>query len=83
MYVRTHLLTAILSELDPSHHLLIDEVSPHRVIGRVVPRSKNLFPEEESPRSVPLLGPQFLGILLTLGDCIHHVITSTTERRHL
>lgn len=81
--LKTDLVQSILSELDASDDLLVDEVCPNRVIGRVVPRSKDLLAEEEPPWSIPLTGSLLLGILLTLRNGIHHMITSTAQGRHL
>ncbi len=41
------------------------------------------LPEEESPGCVPLLCALLLGVLLTLGDGVHHVIAPATQARHL
>lgn len=48
-----------------------------------MPWGKNLFPEEQSPWCIPLLRPLLLGILLTLGDGVHHMVTTTAQGRHL
>lgn len=79
----THLLTPVLPKLDPSYHLLIDEVGGHVVLGGVVPRREDLFAEEEPPGRIAFLGTLLLGILLTLGDGIHDMVTATAQGGHL
>ena len=76
---KTDLVHSILSKLDAPDDLLVDEVCPNGILGRVVPRSKDLLAEEEPPWSIPLAGSLLFGVLLTLGDGIHHVITSTAQ----
>jgi hypothetical protein len=80
---RTDLIQSILSKLDAPDDLLVDEICPNRVFGRVVPRSKDLLAEEEPPWSVSLTGSLLFGILLTLGDGVHHMVTSTAQGRYL
>ncbi len=41
------------------------------------------LPEEEAPGCVPLLRALLLGVLLTLGDGVHHVVAPATQARHL
>lgn len=79
----THLLTPVLPKLDPSHHLLVDEVGGHVVLGRVVPWREDLFAEEEPPGGIAFLGTLLLGVLLTLGDGIHDMVTATAQGGHL
>lgn len=79
----THLLTPVLPKLDPSHHLLVDEVGGHVVFRGVVPGREDLFAEEEPPRGIALLGALLLGILLTLGDGVHDVVTATAQGGYL
>jgi hypothetical protein len=73
----TYLVTTILSELYPPHHLLVDKVSPYWVISGIVPWGKDLLAEEESPWSIPFLCSHFFGILFTLGDSVQDVVTTT------
>lgn len=75
----TNFITAVLSKLDTTNHLLVYEVSTNRIICRVVPGSKDLLPEEESPWSIPLLSSQLFSVLLTLRDGVHDVVSSTAE----
>lgn len=56
----------ILAELDAADDLLVDEVGGDRVVGRLVPRSEDLFAEKEAPRGVALLGALLFRVLLTL-----------------
>ena len=79
MHTCSHLITAVLPKLDPPDNLLIDEVCSNRIISWIVPRSKDLLAEEESPWCVALLGTHLLGVLLTLRDGVHDVVTSTTQ----
>lgn len=78
-----YLVTPVLPKLHPSHDLLIDEIGGHVVLTGVVPGGEDLLPEEEPPRCVALLCSLLLGILLTLGHSIHHVVIATPERGHL
>ena len=79
----TDLVQSILSKLYAPDDLLVDEVCPNGIFGRVVPWSKDLLAEEEPPWSVSLTGSLLLGILLTLGDGVHYMVTSTAQGRHL
>lgn len=79
----THLVTSVLPKIHPSHDLLVDEIGGHVVLTGVVPGSEDLLPEEEPPRRVALLRSLLLGILLTLGHSIHHVVIATPQRGHL
>jgi len=79
----THPLAAVLSELDPTDHLLVDQAGGHWVAGRVVPGAEDLLAEEQPPGGVALLGALLLGVLLTLGHGIHHVVAAAAQRRHL
>ena len=74
-----HLITAVLPKLNPPDDLLVDEVCSNRIISWVVPGSKDLLAEEESPRCIALLGTHLLGILLTLRDGVHDMVTSATQ----
>ena len=78
-----HLITSVFTKLDASNHLLINKVCSDGILGRVVPWSKDLFPEEQSPRSVPLLSTLFFCILFTLWDGVHNMITTTAKRGYL
>lgn len=77
--IQPYLITSVFSKLDASDHLLVDEVGSHWVLARVVPWSKDFFTEEEPPWSIPLLGALFLGVLLTLGNSIHNMVTATPQ----
>lgn len=79
----THLLTPVLPKLDSTHHLLVDEVGGHVVFRGVVPGCKDLFVEEKPPRGIAFLSTLLLGILLTLGDGIHDMVTATAQGRDL
>ena len=48
-----------------------------------MPGREDLLAEEEPPRGVALLGALLLGVLLTLGDSIHDVVTATAQGGHL
>ncbi len=61
-----HLVTSVFTKLDAPDDLLIDKICRDSVLGWVVPWSKYLLPEEQSPRSIPLLSTLFLCVLLTL-----------------
>ena len=77
--VVTHLLTPILSKLDSPDHLLVDEIGADRVLRGVMPWGEYLLAEEEAPGGIALLGAHFLGVLLTLGNGIHDVVSLTSE----
>ena len=55
----------------------------HGVLAGVVPGGEDLLAEEESPWSVPLLGPHLLGVLLALRNGVHHVVIATAQGGHL
>ena len=74
-----HLVTPVLPELDSPHHLLVDEICSHRVLCGLMPWSKDLLPEEQPPWGIPLLGSLLLGILLTLGNSVHHMVSTTAQ----
>lgn len=78
-----HLLSLVLSKLESMNDLFVDEASADIVLCAVVPRSEDLFTEEEAPGSVLLLPSSPLDLLLTLGDGIHQVFTATAQRPHL
>ncbi len=42
-----------------------------------------LLPEEEPPWGVPLLRALLLGVLLALGDGVHHVVAAAAQGGHL
>ena len=48
----THLVAAVLSELDASHHLLINEVGGHVVLLGVMPRREDLLPEKDPRQNI-------------------------------
>ena len=77
------LVTAVLPELDPPHHLLVDQLGGDQVLGGGVPWGEYLFPEEESPGGIALLCTLFLGVLLALGNGVHHVVPSRPQRGDL
>jgi len=79
----TYLITPVLAEFDTANDLLIDEVGSDSVRLRIMPRSKDLFTEEEPPGSIPFHCSLFLGILLTLRDCVHYMITTASQGRNL
>jgi len=79
----SHLVTPVLSKLHTSHHLLINEICCHLIVGRIVPRSENLFTKEQPPRSITFGSTLLFGVLLTLRYGIHHVIATAAEGRHL
>lgn len=79
----THLLSSVLLKLDCMHHLLVDEVCGHVVFRVVVPGCKDFFAEEKPPWGIAFLGTLLLGILLTLGDGIHDMVTATAQGRDL
>ena len=79
-HYKTHLLTAVFSELDPPDHLLVDQVGPNRVVSWVVPGREDLLAKEKPPGRVPLLGTHFLGVLLALGNGVHHMVSAATQR---
>lgn len=79
----TYLLTSVLPKLDSSHHLLVDEVGGHVVLRGVVPGCEDLFSKEEPPWSVALLCTLLLGVLLTLRNGIHDMVTATAQGGHL
>ena len=76
------MLVPVFSKFDSSDILLVDEVGGDGILGWVVPRAEDFFPEEESPGGVPLLGSLLFGILLALTDGVHHVVTSATKGGH-
>lgn len=78
-----YLVTTVLSELDTANDLLIDEISGDAINARIMPRSKDFLPKEEPPWSIALGRALLLSILLTLRDCIHYVIATTTQRGYL
>lgn len=78
-----HLITTIFSKLDSSDHLLVDKICAYLIHCRIVPRREDLFPKEQPPWCVHLLSSVLFSVLFTLWNGIHHVITSTTETRHL
>lgn len=79
----TCLVTSVFPKLHPSDNLLVNEIGGHVVLTWVVPRSEDLLPEEEPPRCVALLCSLLLGILLTLGHSVHHVVIATPQWRNL
>ena len=58
---------------------MVNEVSADWVIWRVVPGGKYLLAKEQSPWSIPPLCTHFLGVLFTLRDRIHHMVTTTAQ----
>lgn len=44
-----------------------------------MPGREDLFAEEEPPGCIAILGPLLLGVLLTLGDGVHDVVTATAQ----
>lgn len=48
-----------------------------------MPGREDLFAEEEPPGGIAFLGTLLLGILLTLGDGIHDMVTATAQGGHL
>ena len=48
-----------------------------------MPWGKDFLTEEQSPWCIAFLSTLLLGILLTLWDSIHHMITTTSQRWHL
>lgn len=78
-----HLLTLVLSKLQAVDDLLVDEVCADLVLFTVVPGGENLLTEEETPGSMLLLPSPPLHLLLTLGDCIHHVLPAAAQSPHL
>lgn len=76
-------ITAVLPELDSTDDLLVDKVSGHAVLSRVVPWCEDLFPEEQPPGCIALLSPLLFSILFTLRHCIHHMVLPAAKRRHL
>ena len=76
-----YLVASVLSKLDASYDLLVNEIGCDSVLTRLVPWSEDFFAEEQPPGCVPLLGTLLLGVLLALADGVHDVVTSTSERR--
>ena len=79
----TYLLTPVFPKLDSSHHLLVDEVRGHVVLRGVVPGCEDLLSKEEPPWGIALLGTLLLGVLLTLRDGIHDMVTAAAQGGHL
>lgn len=48
-----------------------------------MPGREDLFAKEEPPGGIAFLGTLLLGILFTLGDGIHDVVTATAQGGHL
>jgi len=80
---KTHLITSVLAKLDTTNYLLIDEVGRDSVRFRIVPWSKNFFTEKQSPGGITFHSSLLLGILFTLRDSVHDMITTATQWRHL
>lgn len=79
----TCLVTPVLPKLHPSDNLLVNQIGGHVVLTWIVPRSEDLLPEEEPPWRIALLCSLLLGILLTLGHSIHHMVIATPQGRNL
>jgi len=75
----THLIASVLAKFNATNNLLIDEVRSDPIHLGIMPRSKYLFAEEEPPGCVAFHCSLLLGILLTLRDGVHYVITSRAE----
>lgn len=63
--------------------LQVDEICADLVLFTVVPRGEDLLAEEETPGSMLLLPSSSLHFLLTLGDCVHHMLPAATQSPHL
>lgn len=72
--MKSDLITLILSRLEVVDDLCVNELGADGVIGAVVPRSEELFPESETPRSPALVLPLPPLLLLTLRDGVQDVL---------
>ena len=75
--------TAVLSKFHPSDYLLVNKVCCNVVFSWVVPGAEDLFPVEQPPGGIPLLGALLLCVLLTLWDSVHDMVAPAAQRRHL
>ena len=63
--------------------LLVNEICADLVSIRVMPGGEDFLAEEETPGSMLLLPSSPFHFLLTLGDCIHHMLPAAAKRPHL
>lgn len=61
-----HLITSVLAKFNTTNNLLVDKVGSDSIRLGIMPRSKDLFTEEEPPGSVPFHCSLLLGILFAL-----------------
>ena len=73
-------LTLVLSILQASDDLSVDEVSADAVLAAVMPRGEDFFAEIKAPGGMLLLPTFPLYLLLTLGNGIHHMLMPTAQR---
>lgn len=81
--MQSHLLAGVLARLDPFDDLAVNEVGANRVHRAVVPGGEQLLAKGEPPGGVLLLFALPSRLLLTLRDCIQHVIPAAAQRPHL
>ena len=74
----THLVAAVLPELDAAHHLLVYEVGGHIILLWVMPRREDLLPEE--PTHTVSSGPENATCQLTYIRSINLHITAKPFR---
>lgn len=74
-----HLLKAILARPDPVQHLAVDELGTDGVLLGVMPGREELLPEVDAPGCLALILAPRPGQLLTLGDCIHHMVAPAAQ----
>jgi len=61
-----YLITSVLAKFNAAYDLLVDQIGGNTIRLRIMPRSEDLFTEEQPPWSISLHCSLFLGILLAL-----------------